>query len=458
MQVTETLSDGLKRGYTVVLPAANLDSRRQARLADLGRDLRLPGFRPGKVPLSVVKQRYGTAVSAEVVEESVNDAMRTVLSERGLRPARQPKVAVVTENPTASGTDVEFSVEMELLPTITLPDFSTIALTRKKAEVAPEKVEETLARIAKANRTLEPLLPEDLAARPEGDSAVDGDVLTVDFLGKVDGVPFEGGAGTDTDVEIGGDGFIPGFAEQLAGAKPGEERTINVTFPEAYGNAELAGKAATFDITIKKLSRQIIPAPDDELAKKLGADSIAAIREMVTSRQQQEYDGMARTRLKKLLLDALTNLADFPAPTVMVDEEFEQIWKQLEKARQDGTMDEDDKGKDEETLKADYRAIAQRRVRLGILLGEIAVVNGITVSEQEIDRALYNRALEFRGQEMQMLELFRKHPQFKETVRGPIMEEKTVDFVLELATITDEVVTPEALAAEIDNLAANSPV
>ncbi len=446
MQVTETLSDGLKRGYTVVLPAENLDSRRNARLVDLGKTLNLPGFRPGKVPLTIVKQRYGTAVSAEVVDQSVNDAMQTVLAERGLRPARQPKVALVTENPTAPGTSLEFSVEMELLPTIVMPDFSTLALTRFKAEVTSEMVDRTLERVAKSNRSLAPITAEELQAR--GDGAAIGDVVTIDYLGKIDDVPFEGGSGTDTEVEIGGEGFIPGFAEQLAGARPDEVKTIAVTFPADYGKAELAGKLASFEITVKQISRQVIPALDDELAKQLGTDSLAALRELVVTRQQQDLDQMSRLRLKKVLLDALTGLADFPVPASMVDEESAQIWQQFEKAREDGTQDEADKSKDDDTLKSEYRAIAERRVRLGLLLGEIAAVNAITVSEQELNRAIYAQAMQFQGQEMQMLELYRKYPQLTSSIRAPIMEDKVVDFVLELASVTDQLVTPEQLAEE----------
>jgi trigger factor len=453
MQVTETLSDGLKRNYTVVLPVADLESRRTERLTSLGKTLRLPGFRPGKVPMPIVKQRYGSAVSAEVLEESVSEATQKVLSERGLRPAQQPKVDMVTENPVALAADLEFKVELELLPDITLPDFSTIELTRLKAEVNPEAVDKALTQIAKYNRTLEPISAETLESRGAG--AMQGEVLTVDFLGKIDDVPFEGGAGTDAQVEIGGDGFIPGFAEQLEGARPGEQRTISVTFPETYGKAELAGKAATFDITVKELSAQIIPAADDELAKKIGAEDLNALREMVTSRQQQEYDGMARMRLKKALLDALSKLADFPIPPSIADREFEQIWQQFEAARKAGTEDEEDKGKDDETLKSEYRAIADRRVRLGLLLAEIGRVNAITVTEQEVDRAMYQRAMQYPGQEMQMLELMRKYPQFGNSVRGPLLEDKVVDFVLELAKVTETVVTPEELAKEeVDEKAA----
>lgn len=453
MQVTETLSDGLKRNYTVVLPVADLESRRTERLTTLGKTLRLPGFRPGKVPMPIVKQRYGTAVSAEVLEQSVSEATQKVLSERGLRPAQQPKVDLVTENPTAMASDLEFKVELELLPDITLPDFSTIELTRLKAEVSPDTVDKALAQIAKFNRTLEPIAVEALESR--GTGATQGEIVTVDFEGKIDGVPFEGGTGTDTQVEIGGDGFIPGFAEQLQGARPGESRTINVTFPENYGKGDLAGKAATFDITVKQISTQIVPEANDDLAKKIGAPDLNAVREIVTTRQQQEYDRMSRMRLKKALLDALSKMADFPVPPSIADREFDGIWRQFEAAREAGTQDEEDKAKDEDTLKSEYRAIAERRVRLGLLLAEIGRINSITVSEQEVDRALYQRAMEYRGQEMQMLELMRKYPQFTDNVRGPLLEDKVVDFVLELANVTDTVVSPEELAKEeADDVAA----
>jgi trigger factor len=446
MQITETLSDGLKRNYTVVLPVADLESRRTERLTTLGKTLRLPGFRPGKVPMPIVKQRFGTAVSAEVLEESVSEATQKVLSERGLRPAQQPKVDVVTENPTAMTSDLEFTVVLELLPDIVMPDFGSIELTRIKAEVAPEAVDKALEQIAKFNRTLEPIAPETLEARGHGAAA--GEVLTVDYAGMIDGVPFEGGTGTDTEVEIGGTGFIPGFAEQLEGARPGETRTINVTFPEDYGKPELAGKPATFDITVKQLSTQTIPPIDDDLAKKLGADDLTAVREMVTSRQQQEYDGMSRLRLKKSLLDALSGLVDFPVPASIADQEFDQIWQQFEAAKKAGTQDEEDKGKDDDTLKAEYRLIAERRVRLGLLLSEIGRVNNITVTEQELNRALYQRAMQYPGQEAQMLEFFQKYPQLTNTVRAPLLEDKVVDFVLELAKVTDTVVTPEELAKD----------
>ncbi len=445
MQVTETLSDGLKRAYTVVVPAADIETRRMARLTDLGKTLRLPGFRPGKVPLPVVKQRYGTAVSAEVLEESVNEATRQVLSERGLRPAQQPKVDLVTADPAQAGTtDLEFKVELELLPDITLPDFSTVALTRLKAEVAPEAIDKALGEIATRNRDLQDIPAEELGDR----GAAKGEVLTVDYLGKLDGTPFPGGTGSDTDVEIGGTGFIPGFSEQMEGMKPGEVRVINVTFPEEYGSKELAGKAATFDITAKKLRRAVVPPIDEALATKLGFETLEELRGVISQQMQREFDGLSRLRIKRQLLDALSDLANFAAPEGMVEQEFAQIWQRLESDRAAGKLDEDDKDKDEDTLKAEYRAIAERRVRLGLLLAEIGRTNAITVSPDELSRAMRTEAARYPGQETQMMELFRKYPAAADSLRGPIFEDKVVDFILELAKVTEETVTPEQLAEE----------
>jgi trigger factor len=446
MQVTETLSDGLKRGYTVVLPVADLEARRTERLASISKTLRLPGFRPGKVPLPIVKQRFGKDVSAEVLEDSVNEATRQVLSERGLRPVQAPKVDLVTENPNTLASDLEFKLEMELYPDIPLPDFSTIQLTRYKAELPADTVDKALQQIAKFNHTLEPLTEEALDAR--GFGAANGEVVTIDFEGKIDDVPFEGGKGTDMPVEIGGDGFIPGFAEQLDGSLPGQTRVLHVSFPENYGKADLAGKAATFDVKVKQVSSQTIPPIDDDLAKKLGAENLDAMREVIVSRQQQGFDSASRLRLKKELLDALAGMASFPVPETILNQEFNQIWQQFEQARKAGTQDDEDKDKDEETLKTEYRGIAERRVRLGLLLAEIGRLNNITISEQELDRAMVQRAMQYQGQEAQMLELFRKYPQLTNSVRGPLLEDKTVDFILELAKVKDVTVTPEELMQE----------
>jgi trigger factor len=445
MQVTETLSEGLKRGFTVVVPAADIETKRAARLATLGKTLNLPGFRPGKVPPMVVRQRFGSAVTAEVLEESVSEATQQVLTERGLRPALQPKIDVVSlDVGGAAAKDLEFKVELELLPDITLPDFGTVSLTRLKAEAAPETIDKALADIAQRNRELVEITPEELGDR----GAETGEVLTVDFVGRVDGVEFPGGKGEDMPVEIGGGGFIPGFSEQLEGLKPGESRTIEVTFPEEYGAKELAGKAASFDITAKKLSRAVAPALDDEFAKKLGFDDLAAMREMMTQRIQSEYDQMSRLRLKRQLLDALADVVSFTSPEGMVEQEFTQIWQRLEAERKEGRLDEDDKAKDEDTLKAEYRAIAERRVRLGLLLAEIGRVNNIVVAPEEMNRAMRTEASRYQGQEQQIFEFFRQNPRAAETLRGPLFEEKVIDFILELAKVEDSTVTPEDLAKE----------
>jgi trigger factor len=445
MQVTETLSDGLKRAYTVVLPATEIESRKTARLTDLGKTLQVPGFRPGKVPLPVVRQRYGTAVAAEVLEQAVNEAAQQVLTDHGLRPAMEPKLDLVTEDPIKNtSSDLEFKMEVELLPEITLPDFSSISLTRMKVEPEPGKVDEMLAGIAQRNRELVEIPEEEL----QGRGAEKGEVLTVDFLGKIDGTAFEGGASTGVDVDVGGSGFIAGFAEQLEGMKPGEARTIEVRFPDDYFNKDLAGKTATFDITAQRLRKAVVPVVDDALAEKLAYGDLAEMREAVEKAFRSETDALSRLRLKRQLLDALAERADFAAPQGMVDREFGQIWARLEADRKAGRLDDEDKGKDEETLKSEYRSIAERRVRLGLLLGEIGRANGITVSADEMTRAMRAEAARYPGQAMQMMELYRKYPAAAEALRGPIFEDKIVDFVLELAQVTEKPVSLEELNQE----------
>ena len=437
MQVTETLSEGLKRAYTVVVPAADMETRRGKRLAELGKTLRLPGFRPGRVPLPVVKQRYGTAVSAEVLETSVNEATQQVLTDRGLRAATQPKVDVVSLEDTK---DLEFKVEVELLPDVPMPDFGAIEITRLRAEPPPETIDKALHDIATRQREL----VEESEPRP----AAKGDFLTVDYLGKVDGEPFKGGGGTDVDVEVGGPGFIPGFTEQMEGMSTGDSRVIDVTFPEQYANSELAGKAATFDITAKKLKRAVLPTIDDELGQKLGLDDLQQLRDLLAQQVQREYDQISRMRVKRQLLDELAKVATFEVPPGMVQAEFEQIWARIEADRKQGQTDAEDVGKDDETLAAEYRGIAERRVRLGLLLAEIGRSNAIAVTPDELTRAMRTEAARYPGQEAMVMEFFRKNPHGAEGLRGPIFEDKVVDFVLELAKVTDVTVTPEELARE----------
>jgi len=444
MQVTEVANEGLKRAYTVVVPAGDIAAERQKRLTELGRDLRLPGFRPGKVPPKVVAQRYGQAVMGEVLEQSVNKATDQVVTDRGLRPALQPKIELVNFAPES---DLEFKVELEIMPEIPMPDFAGIAVERLKAEPSEEQVGKALETIASRNRKLEDIAEEKAAEK--------GEVLVCDFVGRLDpaegeegpGEAFPGGTANDMPVEVDGPGFIPGFTEQLVGIRPGETREVRVTFPEEYGSKALAGKAATFTVTAKGLKRSVTPPADDELAKSIGFDDLEKLKEAVRGSLQQEYDQLARMKVKRALLDSLSSRAEFPVPEGMVEAEFGQIWQRVEQDLKAGRLDEDDKGKDEETLKAEYRGIAERRIRLGLLLSEIGRTNNITVSGDELARAMRQEAARYPGQEQQVMEFFRKNPQAAENLRSPIFEEKVVDFLLELAQVTDRQVSPEELTA-----------
>jgi trigger factor len=450
MQVTETLSEGLRRAFTVVLPAADIESRRAERLTRLSKTLRLSGFRPGKVPVQVVRQRYGAAVSAEVLQESISEATRQVLADRGLRPALQPVVNVVSDGTTSVGTGshLEFSLEFELLPEITLPDFGTIDVTMMKTEISQDAVQKALNEIAAANRNLVDLTDGERATRGDKPGAIAGDTLTVDFVGKIGDTEFPGGAGTDIDVDIGGSGFVSGFAEQLEGMAPNDTRTIEVTLPADYGSADLAGKRASFYVRAKRLRRSVVPAIDGALAAKLGYESLDAMKNAVMQRIRREYDSLSRMRAKRQLLDALSAAVCFAVPEGMVEQEFEQIWRGLEADRQAGRMDEDDKGKDEGTLRTEYRAIAERRVRLGLLMAEIGRINNLTVSEDELNRAMRREAANHPGRETQMMELFRNYPAAVESLRGHIFEDKVVDFILALAHVIEQAVTPEELVKE----------
>ena len=442
MQVTELPAEGLKRAFQVVVPAASLAESQAKRLAKIGSELKLPGFRPGKVPAAVVKARYGQAVAGEVLEESVNEATRQVITDRGLRPAMQPKIELVNYS---DGADLEYKIELELLPEIPMPDFASVELTREKATPGDAEVDEFLG-------TMRERLAgsEDVAeARP----AAKGEILVCDFVGRLkneDGSlaePFQGGTASDMPIEVAGEGFIPGFTEQLVGMSPGEAKDIDVAFPAEYGSAELAGKAAVFAITAKGLKVKTLPALDDDFAKRLGAESMDAVRARVGESLQREYDQLARMKAKRALLDALAEKASFTVPEGMVEGEFGQIWQRVEADLKAGRLDDEDKGKDEDTLKAEYKAIAERRIRLGLLLSEIGRTNNIQVTNDEISGAMRAEAGRYPGQEKQVIEYFRNNPQAVEGLRAPIFEEKVVDFVLELAKVTEKSVTPAELTA-----------
>ncbi|HQT65095.1 MAG: trigger factor [Acidocella sp. 20-57-95] len=437
MQVTETLTDGLKRGFTVVVPEPELAVKREKRLAELGRTMQVPGFRPGKVPMSLVRKRYGSAVAAEVAEGAINAASDQLLAERNLRPAMQPKLEVTKHG---ENSDLEFTVEMEILPDITIPGLGDIVLKKPVATVTDEAVADALAKLADQRKTFEKV--EEI--RP----AVAGEQLTVDFIGRIDGVAFEGGSATDVPIIIAGPGFIPGFSEQMEGMTAAETRTITVPFPEDYGAKDLAGKTAAFEITGKSLAVPKVAEIDDEFAKTLGMESLADLQKTISEQISREYQTLTRLKLKRSLLDALSDKAVFEAPQGLVDAEFNEIWRQVEAEKAAGRADPEDAEKDEATLRAEYRGIADRRVRLGLLVAEIGRANNIVVSDQDLQRAMFNEAMKYRDQAMQVLEFFKKNPRELERFRGPIFEDKVVDYLLGTLTLEEVSVTPEELAAD----------
>ncbi|WP_424813968.1 trigger factor [Roseococcus sp. YIM B11640] len=435
MQVTEVTNEGLKRAYTVVVPASSIAQQKDKRLAEIAKDIKIPGFRPGKVPQKIVQARYGQAVMGEVLEASVQEASGKVVSDNNLRPALQPKIEV-TKFPENDG-DLEFRMDVEVLPEIPMPDFSGISLTRLKAVPGDEDVTKALENISRRQASLE---------ETEARAAAKGEVLICDFVGRIDGVEFQGGTASDMPIEVAGPGFIPGFTEQLEGMAPGEERLVKVAFPADYGAADLAGKDAEFTVTAKTLKVYSRPALDDEFAKKLGLESMEKLREAIVDSLQREYDSLSRVSIKRKLLDALAERASFTVPEGMVDGEFAQIWQRVEADMKAGRLEGEDKDKDEATLKAEYRAIAERRIRLGLLLSEIGRTNNIQVSREELGQAMRAEVQRYPGQEKQIYEFFQKNPQAIENLRSPIFEDKVIDFMLELAKVEEETVSPEKLA------------
>lgn len=436
MQVTETLSESLKRGFKIVIEQTQIADKKKHRLIEMGKQMNIPGFRPGKVPLPVVKQRYGKSVHNEIVNDAISQAINSTLDERGLRAASQPNIAL-SEN-YKEGDDLEFSFEVELIPDFEVPDFKGFTLTRYKAKPIDEAIQKSIETIAERQKEFKDI--EEV--RP----ATDGDVLVVDFVGKVDGVAFEDGTAENVNVEIGGAGFIPGFAEQIEGMPPGEKKQITVTFPENYQAPNLAGKQATFDIHAKSLKQAIIPEVNDAFATKLGMESLDKLKQLVEKQINAEYEQLTQMRLKREILDLLSEKVNFELPKGLLENEFAQIWKRIENDRKSNQLDEDDKAKDEETLKAEYRKIAERRVRLGLVLVEIGKQNSISVTEEELSQAMRSEAMRYPGKEKEVIEFFQKNPQAVESLKGPIYENKVISYILELAHINDKEVTFEELS------------
>ena len=438
MQVTETNTEGLKREYKVQISAGDIDEKMTGRLQELGSRVNIPGFRPGKVPMHVLRQRFGKSVMGEVLERAVNDSSSQAMSERGLRPATQPKIEITSFD---EGKDLEYTLAVEVLPEIEPMDFSTLALERLTVELEDSAVEETLADLAKAHKTTKPL---DTPRKAES-----GDVLVVDFEGTVDGEAFPGMQAEGHHLDLGSGSFIAGFEEQLIGADVGETREVKVTFPEDYGNDRLAGKEAVFTVKVRNVLASAPAEINDDLAKALGEADLATMKEHIRERLGAEYREIARNRLKRELLDRLAEAHRFSVPEGMVDAEFETIWKQVEEDRERGVVDAGDEAKDEEALKQEYRDIAERRVRLGLLISEVGQRNGIEVTQEEVNRAMMREAQRHPGHEREVFEFFQKTPEALANLRAPIFEDKVVDFVVELAKVSERKVTVEQFRAEM---------
>jgi trigger factor len=447
MQVTETLSDGLKREFQVSVPAADLEARVVDRLAELKDRVQLRGFRPGKVPVTHLRKVYGRAVMAEAIEAIIRELNAKIVEERGFKLAMEPKVTIPdeaanVERVIGGKSDLAYTLSLEVLPKIELGDFKTIKLDRLTAEVTEPEISDALDKIAEQNKPY--------AAKGEGGKVEKGDRVVIDFTGRIDGAPFEGGSGGDVGVNVGSGTFIPGFEDQLIGMAAGETRPVTVTFPANYPNDALAGKQAEFDVTAKSVEAPGTVVVDDTLAKSLGLDSLDKLKALVKERIAREHAGMSRQKVKRQLLDQLDAMHKFTPPPTLVEDEFTNVWNAiLTDLKQQGRTFADE-GTTEEKAREEYRAIAERRVRLGLVLAEIGEKNSIKVSDDELSRAIVERARQVPGREQEIWDYYRKNPQALAGVRAPIFEEKVVDFLLELAKVTDKSVTREELYKEED--------
>ncbi|MDC7789193.1 trigger factor [Rhodoplanes sp. TEM] len=451
MDVTQTTAEGLKREFRVVVPAADLETRLNDRLVRLKDQVRLNGFRPGKVPVGHLRKLYGRAVMAEAIEELVRETNAKIVTDNGFKLAMDPQVKMPEDKTELEGvvegkSDLSYTVALEVVPAIDLADFKGITLERLVAEVGSDEIQEALKRLADQNRPF--------TAKPEGAAAETGDRVTISFVGRIGGEPFEGGTGEDIPLTIGSGQFIPGFEDQLIGVKAGETRTVSVTFPENYLAEKLAGKAAEFEVTAKSVEAPGELTLDDDFAKKLGLESLAKLEEAIGERIKADFTAQSRQKLKRQLLDKLDTLHKFEPPPSLVEEEFKAVWETVLTDLKSQNRSFADEGTDEEKAKAEYRDIADRRVRLGLVLAEIGEKNGIKVTDDEISRAIVERARQYPGQEQQVWDFYRKNPGALASVRAPIFEEKVVDYILELATVTDRTVAKDELFKDDEAAAA----
>ena len=440
MQVTETVNEGLKREIAVNVPVAEMMEKRDERLADLKGKVKINGFRPGKVPMSHVAKLYGRAVMGDLVQETVDEQAKSILAERGEKAAQKPEIVMTedeaeAEDILAGKKDFDFKLTYEVIPPFEIADLDSVKIERPVVEVSDEEVNEQIERIAESNRSYEEKKGE----------AENGDRVTMDYVGKVDGEPFEGGADENANLVLGSGQFIPGFEEQLVGLKAGDEKEVKVTFPDDYQAAHLAGKDAVFDVHVHVVSKPGELTIDDALAKGLGLDSLDKLKEIVRDQINGQYAQQQRMKVKRQLLDQLDEKHDFELPQGMVDQEFDNIWQQITRDLEQAGRSFEDEETTEEKAREDYMKLAKRRVRLGLVLAEIGEEAKIEVSEDEMQRALYQQIQQFPGQEKEVYEFFRSNPDAIGGLRAPIFEEKVVDHLLEKVTVEDKTVTKEEL-------------
>ena len=443
MQVVEKSSEGLSRTIAVTIPVAELNEKLDARLKEVAPQMRIKGFRPGKVPMAHVKKTFGRDFMGEIVNAALNESSQAALDEIKVRPAAPAEMKLISDMDKVIKGDEDLSYEMalEVMPDFTPVDPKTLKLERPVYEASDADLDEALTELAGQAKSYEDKTGKTV-------KAAEGDQLTIDFVGKIDGEAFDGGSATDADLVIGSGRFIPGFEEQLKGAKVGEEKTITVTFPEEYQAKHLAGKAATFDVTVKAIKAEAETKIDDDFAKKIGIESLDKLKELLRSNLNQQYAGAARFKLKRSLLDALDEKHSFDLPPRMVEAEFDGIWQQVEADKAAGRLSEEDAKKSDKKLKDEYKAIAERRVRLGLVLAEIGRANNITVSDQELNQAIMAEARNYPGQERAVLDFYRQNPNAAAQMRAPIYEDKVVDLIFGAAEVKDAKITKEELLKE----------
>jgi trigger factor len=442
MQVTETLAEGLKHEFQINVPASDLDAKADARLVELKDKVRLNGFRPGKVPVSHLKKVYGRSVMAETIDQTIRDTNSQIFTERGFRLATEPKITMPSEEKAvedilAGKSDLTYTVSIEVVPPIQLADFKSFTVEKPVAEVTDADVDDAIKRIADQNRSY--------AAKGEGANAASGDRVTISFKGTINGTPFEGGTGENIQVTIGSNTFIPGFEEQLIGIATGETRSLKVSFPKNYANDKLAGQPAEFETTATLIEAPQETKIDDEFAKTLGLESLDRLKEAARERLSAEFAGATRQRVKRMLLDRLDESHRFEAPPSLVEEEFNLMWNSIKAEMESSGKTFADEDTTEEAAKEEYHKIADRRVRLGLVLSEIGEKNKITVTDDEVSRAVIERARQMPGREKEIWDYYRNNAHALAQLRAPIYEDKVVDFILELANVAEKKVTREDL-------------